>query len=72
MGMTPLEGLVMGTRPGDIEPGAILHLMRHSGMSVDALDNMLNKDSGLKGISGKSNDMRWRQQRGTTNDVRGP
>ena len=58
MGMTPLEGLVMGTRAGDIDPGVILHLMRHAGMSPEAIDKMLNKESGLKGISGRSNDMR--------------
>lgn len=58
MGMTPLEGLVMGTRVGDVDAGAILHLMRVQGLSVDEVDRMLNKDSGLKGISAKSNDMR--------------
>jgi acetate kinase len=58
MGMTPLEGLIMGTRAGDIDPGVILHLMRHRGMTVEQMDRMLNKESGLKGISGKSNDMR--------------
>jgi acetate kinase len=58
MGMTPLEGLVMGTRGGDVDPGAILYLMRHSGMTVDQIDHILNKDSGLKGVSGRSNDMR--------------
>jgi acetate kinase len=58
MGMTPLEGLIMGTRPGDVDPGVILHLMRHGGLGVDEIDRILNKDSGLKGISGQSNDMR--------------
>jgi acetate kinase len=58
MGMTPLEGLVMGTRAGDMDPGIILHLMRHRGMSFEEIDQMLNKKSGLLGISGKSNDMR--------------
>lgn len=58
MGMTPLEGLIMGTRAGDIDAGVILHLMRHRGMTIEQLDRMLNKESGLKGISGKSNDMR--------------
>ena len=56
MGLTPLEGLVMGTRSGDIDPGALLHLMR-AGLSVDALDRLLNKQSGLLGLAG-SNDMR--------------
>ncbi|MGV8079691.1 MAG: acetate/propionate family kinase [Syntrophales bacterium] len=58
MGMTPLEGLIMGTRAGDLDPGAILHLMRHRGMTLEEVDRMLNKESGLKGISGRSNDMR--------------
>jgi acetate kinase len=58
MGMTPLEGLIMGTRAGDLDPGAILHLMRHRGLTLEQVDRMLNKESGLQGISGKSNDMR--------------
>ncbi len=58
MGMTPLEGLIMGTRTGDLDPGIILHLLRQRGMNVDEIDQMLNKKSGLLGISGKSNDMR--------------
>lgn len=58
MGLTPLEGLVMGTRGGDIDPGVILHLMRNRKMSIDEIDQMLNKKSGLLGMSGKSNDMR--------------
>jgi len=48
----------MGTRGGDVDPGALLHLMRHAGMTYDDLDRILNKESGLKGLSGKSNDMR--------------
>jgi len=58
MGMTPLEGLIMGTRVGDVDAGVLLHLMRVQGLSETQLDSMLNKESGLKGISGKSNDMR--------------
>ncbi|HOF04070.1 MAG TPA: acetate/propionate family kinase [Syntrophales bacterium] len=58
MGMTPLEGLVMGTRGGDVDPGVLLHLMRHAGLSCNEIDAILNKESGLKGLSGKSNDMR--------------
>lgn len=57
MGLTPLEGLVMGTRSGDIDPAALLHLSRVAGMSIDDLDTMLNKKSGLLGLAG-SNDMR--------------
>jgi acetate kinase len=70
MGMTPLEGLIMGTRAGDIDPGALLHLMRVSGMTVDQVDKLLNKESGLKGISGKSNDMREVQQAAAEGDAR--
>lgn len=57
MGMTPLEGLVMGTRSGDIDPGILFHLHRQSGMTVDQLDDMLNRRSGLLGMAGSS-DMR--------------
>lgn len=52
MGLTPLEGLVMGTRCGDLDPGIILHLHRSAGMGVDDIDRLLNRDSGLKGLSG--------------------
>jgi acetate kinase len=58
MGFTPLEGLVMGTRSGDVDAGAILHLITHEHNSPADLLNILNSDSGLKGISGISNDMR--------------
>ncbi|MBC9956594.1 acetate kinase [Yimella sp. cx-51] len=57
MGMTPLEGLVMGTRTGDIDPGVVLHLHRVAGLSVDEIDTLLNKKSGLLGLAG-TNDMR--------------
>ena len=52
MGLTPLEGLVMGTRSGDIDAGIIFHLARTAGMGVDDLDELLNRRSGLKGLSG--------------------
>lgn len=58
MGMTPTEGAVMGTRSGDVDPGALVHLMRAEGMSVDEIEHMLNHDSGLRGMYGKSSDMR--------------
>lgn len=57
MGLTPLEGLVMGTRSGDLDPAILLYLSRESGLDIDALDTLLNKESGLKGICGE-NDMR--------------
>ena len=52
MGMTPLAGLVMGTRTGDIDPGVVFHLARNAGMSIDEIDNLMNKKSGVKGLSG--------------------
>lgn len=52
MGLTPLEGLVMGTRCGDIDPGVVMHLNRAAGMGVDEIDEVLNRRSGLKGLSG--------------------
>jgi acetate kinase len=52
MGFTPLEGLVMGTRSGDIDPALPAHLQRHLGWSVDDIDRMLNRESGLKGLVG--------------------
>ncbi|PFG40504.1 acetate kinase [Georgenia soli] len=57
MGLTPLEGLVMGTRTGDIDPAVVFHLARNAGMSIDDIDDLLNKRSGLKGLTGY-NDMR--------------
>ncbi|MET9772639.1 acetate kinase [Streptomyces sp. NPDC006367] len=57
MGMTPLEGLVMGTRSGDLDPAVIFHLERVGGMSTDEIDTLLNKRSGLFGLCG-DNDMR--------------
>ncbi|MFD2228829.1 acetate/propionate family kinase [Alkalimarinus sediminis] len=57
MGLTPLEGLMMGTRSGDIDPGLFEFLCK-TGMSSDSISQMLNKESGLKGLSGETNDMR--------------
>ena len=62
MGLTPLEGLVMGTRSGDIDPGVIMHLRRSADMSVDDIDTLLNRRSGLIGLSGV-NDFRQLRQR---------
>ena len=58
MGLTPLEGLVMGTRCGDIDAAIVFHLARVQGRSIDEIDRMLNKQSGLLGLSGRSNDVR--------------
>ena len=62
MGFTPLEGLMMGSRSGSVDPGILLYLLRHQAYSVDQLDQILNKASGLKGISGLSGDMRQIRQ----------
>ncbi|MFE9311797.1 acetate kinase [Streptomyces sp. NPDC006706] len=62
MGLTPLEGLVMGTRSGDLDPAVIFHLQRVGGMSMDEVDTLLNKRSGLFGLCG-DNDMREIQRR---------
>ena len=58
MGFTPLEGLMMGTRSGTVDPGILIYLLRHKGLDVSALDKALNYESGLLGISGVSSDMR--------------
>jgi len=58
MGLTPLEGLIMGTRCGDIDPSAVIHLTKSKGLSIEEVDEILNKESGLKGLSGISNDLR--------------
>jgi acetate kinase len=58
MGFTPLEGVVMGTRSGSVDPGALLYLMQHKGLTVEQLLHVLNYESGLLGLSGISSDMR--------------
>jgi acetate kinase len=58
MGFTALDGLPMGTRPGQIDPGVILYLIAQKGMSAKQVEDLLYRDSGLKGLSGVSNDMR--------------
>lgn len=68
MGMTPLEGLVMGTRSGDVDPGIVLQLMREEGLSVDEVDELLNRESGLAGLSGVGNDMRDIEERAADGD----
>ncbi len=68
MGMTPLEGLVMGTRCGDIDPAIPFFLSDHLGMSMNEIDNLLNKESGLKGLCG-TNDMREVLERASSGDT---
>jgi len=58
MGFTALDGLVMGKRCGELDPGVVLHLIRDRGYSVDQVDQLLNTESGLLGVSGTSDDMR--------------
>ncbi len=58
MGFSPLEGLVMATRCGDVDPGVLLYLQREGGMTLEALDHLLSQESGLLGVSGVSADMR--------------
>jgi acetate kinase len=68
MGLSPLEGLVMGTRSGDVDPAIIFHLRRNAGMSVDEIDELLNQRSGLLGLSGV-NDMRELLRRRSAGDA---
>jgi acetate kinase len=58
MGFTPLEGLMMGSRSGSIDPGILIYLLQYCDYTIESLDHLLNKASGLKGISGVSSDMR--------------
>ncbi len=69
MGLTPLEGLVMGTRGGDIDPGVIIHMAREAGLSVEEIDADLNGASGLSGLCGLS-DMRDVLEREAAGDTR--
>lgn len=58
MGLTPVEGLMMGTRVGDVDPGALTFLMTKHGLTADELQKIINKESGVLGVSGVSSDMR--------------
>lgn len=70
MGFTPLDGLMMGSRSGAVDPGILIHLLRQEGHTVDRLDQVLNKASGLKGISGISADMRQVSEAASTGNDR--
>ncbi len=70
MGFTPLEGLIMGTRCGDIDPALITYIMRKDKLNLLQIDEMLNKASGLKGVSGISNDMRILEKKAASRDTR--
>lgn len=69
MGLTPLEGLVMGTRSGDVDPGLLLHLLREEKMSADGVDHLLNHESGLAGLGGSA-DVRDLQKLASGGDAR--
>lgn len=68
MGMTPLEGLVMATRSGDLDPSVVLYLQRNAGLSVDGVDRLLNRESGLAGLAGSA-DLREVMRRANAGDA---
>ncbi len=70
MGFTPLEGLIMGTRCGDIDPALVTYIMQKRKINIFQMENILNKASGLKGISGISNDMRILEKKAAQQDKR--
>lgn len=70
MGFTPLEGLIMGTRCGDIDPALVTFLMHKERLNISEVEDILNKHSGLKGISGLSNDMRLIASKARSGDRR--
>src|SRR5262249_29368948 len=70
MGLTPLEGLVMSTRSGDVDPGLVLHLISRKGMSADAVRELLYRKSGLLGLAGHSGDIRDLEPAATRGDRR--
>ncbi len=70
MGLTPLEGLIMGTRCGDVDPSTAIHLCKEKGFSLDEVYEILNRQSGLKGLSGISSDLREIEERANKGDER--
>jgi len=70
MGLTPMEGLVMSTRSGDVDPGLVLYLIRTVGMTPSEVDDLLNHQSGLRGLSGLSGDLRDLEQAAQEKDKR--
>src|SRR3990172_6178445 len=70
MGLTPLEGLMVGTRSGDLDPSIVIHLCRDRGLSLEQVDDMLNRQSGLKGLSGISSDFRMVAEAANKGDTR--
>lgn len=70
MGFTPLDGLMMGTRSGSIDPAIVTFLMEHEGLSAEEMNSILNKESGLLGVSGISNDLRMVRDASNAGDER--
>ncbi len=70
MGFTPLDGLMMGTRCGSIDPGALIYVRRHHGLTTDQIEHALNKESGLLGVSGVSADVREVDRAAAAGDAR--
>jgi acetate kinase len=70
MGLTPLEGVVMGTRTGDMDPAVVLYIMDRQKLSPQEMNTLLNNKSGMKGISGISNDMREIEQKAAEGNQR--
>lgn len=68
MGLTPAGGLMMGTRTGDLDPGALIYLMRTTGLDIAALDSLVNTESGILGVSGISGDIRDVEAAAVTNE----
>jgi acetate kinase len=69
MGLTPTGGIVMGSRPGDLDPGLIFYLLREPGATIDSVEHMLNHDAGLKALGG-SNDLRDLRKSAAAGDKR--
>ena len=70
MGFTPMEGLVMATRSGSVDPGALIYLQRHRGLTVGEVERVLDEESGIRGLSGRSADMRVVEQAAGEGDPR--
>jgi acetate kinase len=70
MGFTPMDGLMMGSRPGSVDPGILTYVQRHRGLTAAALDEILNHASGLEGVSGVSSDYRAVESAATDGNVR--
>ena len=70
MGFTPLEGLIMATRSGSIDPSIVLYLQRHAGLDAEQIDHMLERESGLCGLSGISGDVQQLEQQAGTGNAR--